>query len=64
MSCLITMSQKELHRLELIQQFRGRSLTVVEAASQPASPQGLPQHGARPGAWHNVDLGSTWPPRS
>ena len=33
MSCLITMSQKELHRLELIQQVRGRSLTVVEAAA-------------------------------
>jgi len=32
MSCLITMSQKELHRLELIQRIRGRSLTVVEAA--------------------------------
>jgi transposase len=33
MPCLITMSQKELHRLELIQQIRGRSLTVVEAAA-------------------------------
>ncbi len=33
MSCLITMSQKELHRLELIQRVRGRSLTVVEAAA-------------------------------
>ncbi|WFU49072.1 ISNCY family transposase [Sinorhizobium terangae] len=33
MSCLITMSQKELHRLELIQRIRGRSLTVVEAAA-------------------------------
>ena len=32
MSCLITMSQKELHRLELIQRIRGGSLTVVEAA--------------------------------
>ncbi|MQX14613.1 hypothetical protein GHK62_07485 [Sinorhizobium terangae] len=32
-SCLITMSQKELHRLELIQRIRGRSLTVVEAAA-------------------------------
>jgi hypothetical protein len=32
MSCLITMSQKELHRLELIQQIRARRLTVVEAA--------------------------------
>jgi len=33
MSCLITMSQKELHRLELIQRIRGRSLSVVEAAA-------------------------------
>ncbi|MCA1371606.1 ISNCY family transposase [Bradyrhizobium sp. BRP14] len=33
MSCLITMSQKELHRLELIQRIRGRSLTVIEAAA-------------------------------
>ncbi|PST24112.1 ISNCY family transposase [Mesorhizobium plurifarium] len=33
MSCLITMSQKELHRLELIQRIRGGSLTVVEAAA-------------------------------
>ncbi len=33
MSCLITMSQMELHRLELIQRIRGRSLTVVEAAA-------------------------------
>ncbi|NRP75766.1 hypothetical protein ILFOPFJJ_06689 [Ensifer psoraleae] len=32
MSCLITMSQKELHRLELIQQIRGRSLSLVQAA--------------------------------
>ncbi len=32
MSCLITMSQKELHRLELIQRIRGRSLSVVQAA--------------------------------
>jgi transposase len=32
MSCLIVMSQKELHRLELIQRIRGRRLTVVEAA--------------------------------
>ncbi|MBP2238636.1 hypothetical protein J2Z31_005173 [Sinorhizobium kostiense] len=32
MSCLTTMSQKELHRLELIQRIRGRSLSVVEAA--------------------------------
>ncbi|SDA97648.1 Transposase [Sinorhizobium sp. NFACC03] len=31
MSCLIVMSQKELHRLELIQRIRG-SLSVVEAA--------------------------------
>ena len=33
MSCLITMSQKELHRLELIQRIRGGILTVVEAAA-------------------------------
>ncbi|OAP45536.1 ISNCY family transposase [Sinorhizobium americanum] len=33
MSCLITMSQKELHRLELIQRIRGGSLSVVEAAA-------------------------------
>lgn len=32
MSCLIVMSQKELHRLELIQQIRRRSLSVVRAA--------------------------------
>ncbi|OMQ43643.1 hypothetical protein BKP54_16575 [Ensifer sp. 1H6] len=32
MSCLIVMSQKELHRLELIQRIRGGSLSVVEAA--------------------------------
>lgn len=32
MSCLITMSQKELHRLELIQRIRGRRLSVVQAA--------------------------------
>ena len=32
MSCLIVMSQKELHRLELIRQIRARRLTVVEAA--------------------------------
>lgn len=32
MSCLIVMSQKELHRLELIQRVRGRRLTVVAAA--------------------------------
>lgn len=33
MSCLITMSQKELHRLEISQRIRGRSLTVVEAGA-------------------------------
>lgn len=33
MSCLIVMSQKELHRLELIQKIRGRSLSVVQAAA-------------------------------
>jgi hypothetical protein len=32
MSCLIVMSQKELHRLELIQQIRSGSLSVVQAA--------------------------------
>jgi len=32
MSCLIVMSQKELHRLELIQRVRGGRLTVVAAA--------------------------------
>ncbi len=34
MSCLITMSQKELHRLELIQKIRDERLTVVEAAER------------------------------
>ena len=29
MSCLITMSQKELHRLELIQRISGRSHSQV-----------------------------------
>jgi transposase len=33
MSCLITMSQKELHRLELIKKIRERSLSVVQAAA-------------------------------
>ncbi|TWA13403.1 winged helix-turn helix protein [Sinorhizobium medicae] len=33
MSCLITMSRKELHRLELIQRISGCSLSVVEAAA-------------------------------
>lgn len=33
MSCLIVMSQKELHRLELIQRVRGGSLSVVEASA-------------------------------
>jgi transposase len=32
MSCLIVMSQKELHRLELIQKVRERSLSAVQAA--------------------------------
>ncbi len=32
MSCLITMSQKELHRLELIQKIRDQRLSVVQAA--------------------------------
>ena len=32
MSCLITMSQKELHRLEVIQKIRDRRLSVVQAA--------------------------------
>jgi hypothetical protein len=31
MSCLITMSQKELHRLELIQKIRDERLSVVQA---------------------------------
>lgn len=34
MSFLITMSQKELHRLELIQKIRDERLTVVEAAER------------------------------
>lgn len=37
MSCLITMSQKELHRLELIQKIRDERLTVVEAAERHLS---------------------------
>ncbi|ASS58636.1 hypothetical protein GGE50_002068 [Rhizobium leguminosarum] len=32
MPCLITMSQKELHRLEVIQKIRDRRLSVVQAA--------------------------------
>ncbi|MEK1874327.1 MAG: helix-turn-helix domain-containing protein, partial [Rhizobium altiplani] len=32
MSCLITMSQKELHRLEVIQKIRDRRLSVIQAA--------------------------------
>ncbi|WFR96856.1 ISNCY family transposase [Rhizobium tumorigenes] len=32
MSCLITMSQKELHRLEVIQKIRDHRLSVVQAA--------------------------------
>ncbi|NRQ16512.1 hypothetical protein BHMPCIPO_03772 [Ensifer sesbaniae] len=32
MSCLITMSQKELHRLEVIQKINDRRLSVVQAA--------------------------------
>ncbi|WP_164517729.1 hypothetical protein [Rhizobium sp. CIAT894] len=32
MSCLITMSQKELHRLEVVQKIRDRRLSVVQAA--------------------------------
>ena len=31
MSCLITMSQKELNRLEVIQKIRDHRLTVVQA---------------------------------
>ena len=31
MSCLITMSQKELHRLELIQRIRGGDPTAIAA---------------------------------
>lgn len=34
MSCLITMSQKELHRLEFIQRIRDGRLSVVQAAEQ------------------------------
>jgi len=34
MSFMITMSQKELHRLELIQRIRDERLTVVQAAGQ------------------------------
>ena len=32
MSCLITMSQKELHRLEVVQKISDRRLSVVQAA--------------------------------
>ena len=35
MSCLITMSQRELHRLEVIQKIRQGSMSVVEAAEKP-----------------------------
>jgi hypothetical protein len=31
MSCLITMSQKELHRLEVVQKIHDRRLNVVQA---------------------------------
>lgn len=34
MSCLITMSQKELHRLEVVQRIRERRLTVTHAGEQ------------------------------
>ncbi|WP_282188684.1 hypothetical protein [Brucella tritici] len=33
MSCLITMSQKELNRLKTVQQIRDNQLRVVEAAA-------------------------------
>ncbi|MFK3667641.1 helix-turn-helix domain-containing protein, partial [Ochrobactrum teleogrylli] len=33
MSCLITMSQKELNRLEVIQKIRDRRLTVIQATA-------------------------------
>ncbi len=33
MSCLITMSQKELHRLEVIQKIRDERLSVVQGAN-------------------------------
>ena len=32
MSCLITMSQKELHRFEVVQKIRDKRLSVVQAA--------------------------------
>jgi transposase len=32
MSCLVTLSQKELHRLEAVQKIRERRLTVTQAA--------------------------------
>ncbi|SDF63634.1 hypothetical protein SAMN05421750_12016 [Agrobacterium pusense] len=35
MPFLITMSQKELHRLEVIQKIHGRRLNVVRATSSP-----------------------------
>ncbi|MET3759094.1 hypothetical protein ABID08_006478 [Rhizobium binae] len=34
MSCLITMSQKELNRLEVIQEIRAERLSVVQAAEE------------------------------
>ena len=34
MSFMITMSQKELHRLEVIQKIRDERLSVVEAAER------------------------------
>ncbi|MBM7331301.1 helix-turn-helix domain-containing protein, partial [Agrobacterium sp. S2] len=33
MSCLITMSQRELNRLEVIQKIRDRRLTVIQATA-------------------------------
>ncbi len=33
MSCLITMSQKELHRLEVIQNIHDQRLSVIQAAN-------------------------------
>ena len=33
MSCLITMSQKELHRLEVIQKIRSRRRSVIQGAN-------------------------------
>ncbi|SEI21037.1 hypothetical protein SAMN05216228_106018 [Rhizobium tibeticum] len=39
MSCLITMSQKELHRLEVIQKIRDERLSVVQAAELLGPPK-------------------------